>query len=273
MRSPTPSADELVLTLWTDDPELARRADAAGVDRIGIDLERLGKRERQGGRGTWISGHRLESLDRVAGSLERAQPFARIDPPHDGTAAQVDEVIAHGARVVMLPMVAGPDEAEAFAAAVDGRARVVLLVERPEAVRRIAELAAVDGVEEIHLGLNDLALSLGMSTRWQVLAGDLASDVGAAVRERGRAFGLGGIGPPGMDDLPVPSDLVYAELARTGATATLLSRSFMRRAEGDLATCVRAARDALADWRRRPAAALEDAHTELARRAAAVVEW
>jgi hypothetical protein len=273
MRSPIPSTEPLVLTLWTDDPGLARRADAAGVDRIGVDLERLGKRERQGGRGTWISGHRLESLDRVAGSLERAQPFARIDPPYDGTAAQVSEVIAHGARVVMLPMVADRDEAEAFARAVGGRARVVLLVERQEAVDGIQELAAVEGVDEIHLGLNDLALSLGMATRWEVLAGDLASDVGAAVRERGRTFGLGGIGSPGMDDLPVPSDLVYAELARTGATATLLSRSFMRGAERDLAARVRAARDAVAAWRCRSDAELEEAHAELARRAAAVVEW
>jgi len=28
------------LTLWTADPALAARADAAGVDRIGVDLDR-----------------------------------------------------------------------------------------------------------------------------------------------------------------------------------------------------------------------------------------
>jgi hypothetical protein len=273
MRSPTRSADDLALTLWTDDPELARRADAAGVDRIGVDLERLGKRERQGGRGTWISGHRIESLERVAGVLEDARPFARIDPPHDGTAAQVEEVIARGARVVMLPMVADRAEAEAFTAAVGGRAHTVLLVERREAVDRIEELAHAEGVDEIHLGLNDLALSLGLANRWQALAGDLARRVGAAVRASGRRFGLGGIGSPGSDHLPIPAELVYAELALTGATATLLSRSFMGGSGGDLAGRVGAAREAMAAWRRRPPAALEAAHAELARRAAGVSEW
>ena len=35
------------LTLISRDPDLIRAADGAGIDRIGIDIERLGKRERQ----------------------------------------------------------------------------------------------------------------------------------------------------------------------------------------------------------------------------------
>ena len=44
--------DDVVLTLWTNDPALARRADDAGIDRVGIDLDRLGKAERQQGLNT-----------------------------------------------------------------------------------------------------------------------------------------------------------------------------------------------------------------------------
>jgi hypothetical protein len=272
MRSPTTSAD-LVLTLWTDDPALARRADAAGVDRIGVDLERLGKAERQGGRGTWISPHRPEALLRLVPELKRASPFARIDPPNPGTRRQVEEVIDHGARVVMLPMVSEPEEAEQFVEAVAGRADSVLLIECADAVENAAALAGVEGVDELHLGLNDLALSLGLASRWQVLGLDLAMGVGAAAEAAGKRFGLGGVGRPGDRDLPIPADLVYAEIARTGASATLISRSFLSGVDRDLAALVRDARTAVARWRLQPPEALEEAHAELARRASRVAEW
>jgi hypothetical protein len=79
-RSRTASApDAFVLTLWTSDPALAARADAAGIDRIGVDLERLGKAERQRGLGTWVSPHTLDDLARVgatAALIARAFPTA-----------------------------------------------------------------------------------------------------------------------------------------------------------------------------------------------------
>src|SRR4051794_12548406 len=88
-RSPTASADTFVLTLWTDDPALAREADAAGVDRVGVDLERLGKAERQRGLGTWISPHTVEDAVQVGGVLERAALFARTEPLTERTPLEV----------------------------------------------------------------------------------------------------------------------------------------------------------------------------------------
>ena len=135
-------------------------------------------------------------------------------------------VVGAGARVLMLPMVASPEEAATFVTLVNGRARVVLLVECRDAIARLSELIAVEGVDEVHVGLNDLALSLGLANRWLVLADDLMLDVGRRVIAAGLRFGLGGLGRAGDDTLPIPSDLVYAEHARTGATAALVSRSF-----------------------------------------------
>ena len=40
----------LKLMFITNDPQTARIAQAAGVDRIFVDMEALGKAERQGGR-------------------------------------------------------------------------------------------------------------------------------------------------------------------------------------------------------------------------------
>lgn len=268
-RSPTRSVDDLVLTLWTDDPQLARRADAAGIQRVGVDLERLGKAERQRGLGTWISPHRADDLEAVGAGLSGARLFARVNPLHSGSGQEVEEVLARGAEILMLPMVATADEAREFADLVGGAAAVVLLVERIDALRRIDDLVAVDGVDEVHIGLNDLALTLRLRNRWLALAGDLALNAGAAARAAGKRFGLGAIGRVGDTHLPIPPDLVYAEYARTGATAALVSRSFFPAgADIDLVEEILRAREAVSAWRRRSAADLAAAHVELARCAA-----
>src|SRR3712207_5278421 len=115
-RFPTPSPDHVVLTLWTADPEQARVADEAGVERIGVDLERLGKRERQRGLGTWISPHREEDLDALAAALTCARLFARVNPLNPDSAREVESVLASGVEVIMLPMVTDAGEADRFAA-------------------------------------------------------------------------------------------------------------------------------------------------------------
>ena len=196
-----------------------------------------------------------------------------MNPLNPDSPREVESVIARGVEVVMLPMVIEPDEARRFAALVDGRATLVLLVEHADALANLPELVRVEGVDEVHIGLNDLALSLGLRNRWLALAGDLAVDAAAVVRGAGLPFGLGGIGRAGDTGLPVPSDLVYAEFARTGATGALVSRSFFRMGETAVAAEIARARSALAEWRRRPAADLAAAHAELGRCAERAACW
>lgn len=267
------TSDDFVLTLWTNDLALARRAQAAGVQRIGVDLERHGKDERQRGRQTWISPHTIDDLAALRPLLGQARPFARVNPVHAGSREEVEAVLAAGAEVLMLPMVATAREADAFSRLVRGRARVVLLVERREAVDALPDLVAVEGVHEVHLGLNDLAISLNLPNRWLALAGDLAAEAGACVARAGLRFGLGGIGRVDDRTLPIPSDLIYAEYARTGATAAVLARSFFTESDGDLTRDVARVHERMAEWRRRGAAALADAHAELGRRTRALAGW
>ena len=73
-------APPFTLTLMTPDPAQAAAADAAGVDRVGIDLEIKGKHERQTSRPSWIAGHTFEDLAAVRQVLRRAELFVRIHP-------------------------------------------------------------------------------------------------------------------------------------------------------------------------------------------------
>ncbi|MBI5613130.1 MAG: aldolase, partial [Gammaproteobacteria bacterium] len=164
---------DFTLTLFTDDPKLAARADAAGVNRIGPDLEIIGKHRRQGHLNTRISAHAVEALAAIRPTLTRADLFVRVNPIHPGSAAEIVRVIGEGAAVVMLPMFTAPEEVATFLRLVDGRARTVLLLETAKAAARIDEILALGGFDEMHIGLNDLYLSSGLRSQFEVLCSDV----------------------------------------------------------------------------------------------------
>ena len=270
-----PRPEDFVLTLWTDDPGLAARADVAGVDRIGIDVEQLGKAQRQAGRGTWISPHRVEALPALAAATSRCRLFARTNPLHSGTRAEVDALIEAGAEVLMLPMFSGADEVEHFSSVVDGRAEVVLLLELASAAEAIDDILEVEGVDEVHVGINDFSLDLGLPNRFLALTHPLTDHVAQRVRAAGMRFGIGGIGRVGDPSLPIASDLIYAQYARLGATAALIARAFIppESSHVDLRPELGRARAELASWFAAPPERLLEARDELVRMATASGRW
>lgn len=260
---------DFILTLFTNDPVLAEHADRAGVNRIGPDLERIGKQERQGHLSTWISDHQENDLELIRKSLKSSLLFARTNPIHDSSKEEIDRLIAMGVQVLMLPMFTTPGEAARFIELVAGRAHPVLLAETAEAARRMDEIVRLSEVREIHIGLNDLRLSLGLKSHFQVLVSDLMDRLSGTIRNAGIRFGFGGIGRAGQNDLPIPADLVYAQYPRLGATAALVSRAFFSGVDParlDLAAEIARARARLDEVQTLSPARLEAARRELERR-------
>lgn len=258
------------LTMLTTDPALAAAGDRAGVQRIGIDFEHLGKAERQAGYDTRVSRHEWSDLAVVAAVLDRGRAFARLNPIHDGSAAEVETALSCGARVLMLPFFRTAGEVERFVALVRGRAETMVLVETAPAAVRIRDIIAVRGVDEIMIGLNDLHLQLGVANHFEVLVSPLMEGICHALRADGRPFSVGGVARAGDRAMPVPSELVYAQYPRLGATGGWLTRSFLKDLDADeLPAAVAALRRQLSDWAARDGDALETARSELARRALA----
>jgi hypothetical protein len=269
--APALTLTAFTLTAITRDPALAAALDAAGVERIGIDIERLGKAARQRHvAGARISEHRVADLAALAPRLRRAVPFIRVNPIHDGSRGEIDEAIALGARVVMLPYFTTAREVVRFVDLVAGRAACVLLLETAAALARLRDIVAVAGVAEIMVGLNDLHLSLGLAHPFEVVISELMALAARQVRDAGVRFGFGGLARVGDDALPVPSDLVYAQYARLGASTAWLARSFF--AGGlpggalDIAAEVAKLRARLAFWAAQPDAALAAMRDQLAQR-------
>jgi len=220
-------AGDFTLMLVTRDPGIAQAAARAGVDRIFVDLEISGKAERQRGRATIISGHTITDLERVRAAVPSAEILARIDPPSERTRTDVDAAIAAGADVVMLPYFSTPAQVASFVDAVAGRARTSLLLETAAAVVRVDRIAAVAGIDEIHIGLNDLHLSMGLSFMHELLAGGTLDTLASRIRTVAPhiRFGFGG-GALLEAPHPVPPRDVLREHVRLGSRMIILSRTF-----------------------------------------------
>lgn len=253
----------MILTLFSDDPEVAAAADRAGVDRVGPDLEHLGKSARQGGLGWRISAHRESDIDAVGSRLSRARLLVRINPLAQAGCQELERVLGKGAQVVMLPMVRCAEEVCRFVDRVDGRACTIALIETASGLAGAGDIAAVPGLSEIHFGLNDLALDLGVTNRFGLLADARLERACGQVRSAGVRLGVGGIAPVDAEP-PITPRLVYAALVRLGAEATLLSRSFLAGGfRPRLAAEVRRARDLFEALQEAPARELARAQRRL----------
>ncbi len=156
------------LMLIPESIAMAKDAVAGGVDRIFIDLERAGKFERQGG-GTWISTHTLDDVSVYREALPDIELLVRIDPWCAGSPDTVEQVVARGADIIMLPMIENVANVERLCDLLAGRASAVPLIETvhsAEAIRSICQ----SPVTEIYVGLNDLHRQLACvscSNRWR----------------------------------------------------------------------------------------------------------
>jgi hypothetical protein len=213
----------------TNDPAFARRCDALEGMRLFVDLERMGKAERQAGRDTFISEHTLADVGRIRQVVRRSRMMVRVNPLHPGTREEVDAVVAEGADLVMLPMFQRPAEVREFAGLVGGRVPIVVLLETATALDTLDQWIGTAGLEEVFVGLNDLHLSLGQRFMFEPLAQGLLDLVAQGVNRSGLRFGFGGIAR--LEEGLLPGRDVLAEHLRLGSRAVILSRTFHR--EGD----------------------------------------
>ena len=154
---------QLTVFYITNRPDVALVAEKYGVDRIWIDLETRGKEARQRNMNTVKSNHTIEDIRKIKPLLSRAEMMVRINPWYENSWNEVNEVIEAGADVVMLPYWKTPAEVQLFLTAVNGRCKTSLLLETKEAVECVDQVLKLKGIDEIHIGLNDLHLSYGMS--------------------------------------------------------------------------------------------------------------
>lgn len=212
-----------------NDAKIAKFVAKNGVDRLFVDLEYMGKDVRQKGLDSWKSRQTLDDVTRLRDVVPDAHLLVRVNPPHEGSAVEVSAVIARGADSVMLPMFQGVDDLSRFMDQLGGRAEAVPLVETKAALAALPDIALQIPLTQLHIGLNDLHLDLGMTFMFQPIADGTLEDGCAALRAAGVAFGIGGLAR--AREGIVSPEYLLGEHVRLGSSAAILSRTFHRGAE------------------------------------------
>lgn len=220
----------LKLMYITNRPDIAQIAETAGVDRIFLDMEYIGKSTRQGGMDTVQNHHTLEDVKKVAEAITSAELLVRVNPIHEKTEnyisseEEINKAVENGAKVLMLPYFKTVNEVKRFIEIVDGRAKVMPLLETPEAVDVVDEILKLDGLDEIFIGLNDLSLGYRKNFMFELLSDGTVEDLCYKFRKAEIPYGFGGIAAIGKGELP--AEKIITEHYRLGSTCVILSRSF-----------------------------------------------
>ena len=206
-------ANELVLVMGVNQlraPNIAMISAACGFDAVYIDLE-----------------HNPTSLETAAGVCVAAlgmeiTPIARVTShdPHDAT-----RILDSGAQGVMVPHIQNAEEARdivnaclyapkghrsAFGSGpalgyaaipqaevckiLNDETLLIAMIETPEAVEKAEEIAAVDGIDVLHIGASDLSTEMGIPGQYSSERMRAAFEkVAGAARRHGKAMGVGGV--------------------------------------------------------------------------------
>ena len=207
------AANELVLAMAVNQmrtPNVAMIAAACGFDAIYIDLE-----------------HNPTSLETAAAICVAAlgigiTPIARVTShdPHDAT-----RILDCGALGVMVPHVQNAKEAAAVVEAcryaplghrsatgslpslgyvsmpqpeinrrLNQETLLIAMIETPEAVENADAIAAVEGIDTVHIGSTDLSTEMGIAGDYKHPRMVAAFEkVAAAARKHGKSMGVGGV--------------------------------------------------------------------------------
>lgn len=208
----------------SNNPDVALIAEKNGVDYVMVDLEVLGKEERQKNMDSVKSHHSIKDVEAISEVLTKSKLLVRINPINPCSRQEIDDVIRAGADVIMLPMWRTVEEVKTFTSFVGGRAETMLLLETKETAESIDEVLATGGFDEIHIGLNDLHLSYGLDFMFELLSNGVVEKLCKKMNRAGIKYGFGGIARLG--DGMLPAEKIVMEHYRLGSSRAILSRSF-----------------------------------------------
>lgn len=220
----------LKLMYITNQPQIAQIAESSGVDRIFVDMEYIGKADRQGGLDSVKNHHTVEDVRRMKQAVESAEVLVRVNPIHEATSEytsseqEINDVIRAGADIIMLPYITSVKQVQDFVRYVGGRVKTMPLIETPESAEAIDEILEIDGIDEIYIGLNDLSLGYHKKFMFELLADGTVEGLCLKCKLKGIPYGFGGVASLGKGMLP--SEYVIREHYRLGSTCAILSRSF-----------------------------------------------
>jgi hypothetical protein len=201
-------------------------AQEAGIDRIMIDLEIKGKKIRQKNLGSVISNHSYCDIKNLRKLIKNSELMVRINPLNKYSQSEIKKVIELGADRIMLPMFRSKNEVKQIINFINGRVPLTLLLETSTAVLRLSNILELKGIDDVHIGLNDLHIDLKLQNMFEIFNTGFLDLAVKKLRKAKVPFGIGGVSRIG--DGEIPSNLILSEHKRLGSSRVIISRSFFK---------------------------------------------
>ncbi len=214
----------LKLMYITNHTGIAQILDGYGVDRIFLDLEIIGKEKRQGHLDTVISRHSIDDVAPLRRVIHESKLLVRCNPIHENSKSEIEKIISDGADIIMLPYFKSANEVETFLSYVKGRVKTNLLFETPDAIENADKILKLGGIDEVHIGLNDLHLGYGLVFMFELMINGVVENLCHQFKKYHIPFGIGGVAA--LNRGALPAEYIIAEHYRLGSECAILSRSF-----------------------------------------------
>lgn len=205
----------------------AQIVDRAGIDWIFIDLEKIGKEARQNNMNTVKSQHKISDIKLINSVKSKSKILVRINPYGEWTKNEIAQIAKGGyVDMIMLPYFKDVNEVKSFLKiAKNYPFKIALLLETMGAIRNLDEILLLDGIDYIHIGLNDIHIERKTNFMFEAFSDGLIESVVNKIKIKNIKFGIGGIACVTKDILP-SAKTILTEHYRLGSGGVILSRTF-----------------------------------------------
>ena len=205
----------------------AQIVDKLDIDWIFIDLETVGKKNRQIGRNTVMSDHSISDVKKIKKVIINTKILLRCNPIGTHSKKEIEQINkTSGIDMVMLPFFKTAKEVKMFIELLDtSKVEPTLLIETISAIKNLNEILKLYPFKYVHIGLNDLHIERNTSFMFEPFIDGLLDKTVSLLRSNNIKFGIGGIGKIGSDLLPTP-ECIINEHTRLKSSGVILSRSF-----------------------------------------------
>jgi hypothetical protein len=192
-----------------------------------VDLETIGKNERQLGRNAVINHHDVSDVLKIKNLNLNSKLICRVNPFYEGSFNEISLAINNGADYIMIPMIENISAYKKILDMISGRCKVIPLIETPYSLMKVAEIIDYFPIDQIHFGLNDLRIGFKMHNLFEILFSNFFQNVIDEVKNKVQTIGIGGIGSPLYQQQVYP-ELVIKQIKCIGGNSIIMSRSFFQ---------------------------------------------
>jgi hypothetical protein len=211
----------------TNNPKHAKILDYCGVNQIMIDAESIGKSIRQPGNTTVINSHQIKDILLLKNENLHAEIICRINGFHSGSKNEIDLAIEYGTDSIMIPMILNIDNYFEMVSYVNNRCKIIPLIETPYSLFKLDDILTNQMINQIHFGLNDLHISLGMKNLFEVMQSNIFKHIFLYTQsfKNIKISGFGGIGNP-LNNQKIDPILILKKHLNLKSNSVILSRNF-----------------------------------------------